>query len=166
MCIRDSNYNNQNQTYRRQVNYVSTDDRHKGRRSYQGRTNYNGNRERSSRRRITSATGMNIDEVGAATMTGITETQWRSIITVSYTHLDVYKRQMEQEKSFRQYRRRRDEMDRNNGRRDALYENNGHRPNNNYNNNGNHYPVSYTHLDVYKRQMHQHQLLYTRLFKN
>ena len=108
--------------------------------------------------------------------------------------------EMEQEKSFLQYRRRSDEMDRNNGRRDARYENNGQRPNNNYNNNGNHYqrsyqnnnnnnnyprnnaannnnnhyyrssptnnnngyqrandrdnhyPVSYTHLDVYKRQ--------------
>ena len=65
MCIRDSNqahqnnydnryrqnnngnYNNQNQTYRRHVNYVSTEDRDMGRRSYQGRMNYNENRERN-----------------------------------------------------------------------------------------------------------------------
>ena len=65
MCIRDSNrgyqsnydnryrqnnngnYNNQNQTYRRHVNYVSTDDRDMGRHSYQGRMNYNGNWERN-----------------------------------------------------------------------------------------------------------------------
>ena len=47
--------------------------------------------------------------------------------------------EMEQEKNFLQYRRRNDEINRNNGRRDARYENNGQRPNNNYNNNGNHY---------------------------
>ena len=63
--------------------------------------------------------------------------------------------EMEQEKNFLQYRRRNDEINRNNGRRDAQYENNGQRPNNSYNNN--HYyrsPVSYTHLDVYKRQVY------------
>ena len=64
MCIRDSNNSNnydsqyrqhnlnnnnsQNQTYRRRVNYVRTEDRNFGRRHYQGRGSFNGNRDRNS----------------------------------------------------------------------------------------------------------------------